>query len=81
VVQRCIYNFRSSFHVQHLALFGYSSPRSDGYRTFEPEVMLPFLCLRERGDQELPSPAMVEEFCLLRRAPGPLRRGRCSGVR
>jgi hypothetical protein len=36
----------------------YSGPRSDGYRTVEPEVMLPFLCLRERGDQEL---ALVED--------------------
>jgi hypothetical protein len=43
----------------------YSDPRSDRYRTVEPEVMLPFLCLRERDDQKLLSPALVDEFCLL----------------
>lgn len=51
------------------ASLAYFSRRYWGVSSTSPltnaEVMLPFLCLRERGDQELPSPAMVEEFCRL----------------
>lgn len=45
------------------------------------EVMLRFFCLRERGDQELLSPALAGEFCRQWKVPGPLRRSRCLGVR
>ena len=41
---------------------GYLGARSDGYRTFEPEEMLPFLRLRESGEKEAISPSLVEEF-------------------
>ncbi len=42
--------------------YPYHSPRNDFYRTFEPEEMLPFLRLRERGEKEALSPSLVEEF-------------------
>ena len=50
--------FGRHFTRHSWGLAGYSSPRSDGYRTVEPEVMLPLLRLR---DQELLSPALVED--------------------